>query len=131
MKLQLTAIHLMYPVPLEKESVLKRELKQRDVVNSKCFVCESSVKSQYRGAILTMRTSTLSTLSFILLLSGCASSGGFENTRYDSYWKDDKRPNPQTLLACAEYARVSASYSTQGYEAPPMNQVVAWLNQPN
>ena len=49
MKLQLTAIHLMYPVPLEKESVLKRELKQRDVVNSKCFVCESSVKSQYRG----------------------------------------------------------------------------------
>lgn len=71
-----------------------------------------------------MRTSTLSTLSFILLLGGCASSGGFENTRYDSYWKDDKRPNPQTLLACAEYARVSASYSTQGYEAPPMNQVV-------
>ena len=78
---QLTAIHLMYPVPLEKESVLKRELKQRDVVNSKCFVCESSVKSRYRGRDTYNENFNFKHLSFILLLSGCASSGGFENTK--------------------------------------------------
>ena len=55
------------------------------------------------------------------LVTGCATTG---SGTYGSEWKNGKRPSSSTLLACAEYARVSTSYTTQGRPAPTMNQVV-------
>ena len=55
------------------------------------------------------------------MVTGCATTG---SSTYGSEWKNGKKPSTSTLLACAEYARVATSYTTQGRPAPPMNQVV-------